>query len=42
VSDFINIGIGSVPTDIFNFADLSILLGCLLLVASPWKQVRAG
>lgn len=42
VSDFINIGIGSVRTGIFNFADLSILIGCLLLVASPWKRARAG
>jgi signal peptidase II len=40
VSDFINIGIGSVRTGIFNFADLSILIGCLLLVASPWKRAR--
>jgi len=40
-SDFINIGIVPVRTGIFNFADLSILIGCLLLVASPWKRARA-
>ena len=42
VSDFINVGIGTVRTGIFNFADLSILIGCLLLVASPWKRARTG
>lgn len=37
VSDFINVGIGSLRTGIFNVADLSVLIGCLLLLASPWK-----
>jgi len=36
VSDFINVGIGRLRTGIFNFADLSVMLGCLLLVASSW------
>ncbi len=32
VGDFLNLGIGSFRTGIFNLADLSIMLGCLLLV----------
>jgi signal peptidase II len=35
VSDFINLGIGRLRTGIFNFADLSIMAGCILLLASP-------
>jgi len=38
VSDFIIMGIGPVRTGIFNLADLSVLIGCLLLLASPWKS----
>jgi signal peptidase II len=37
VSDFINVGIGSLRTGIFNVADLSVLIGCLVLLASPWN-----
>ena len=33
-----NLGIGSVRTGIFNFADLSILIGCLLILASSWRR----
>ena len=32
VADFMNLGIGSVRTGIFNFADLSVLLGAAILV----------
>jgi len=35
VSDFMNFGIGQLRTGILNFADLSIVLGCLLLLVSP-------
>jgi len=41
VGDFLNIGLGSVRTGIFNVADLSIMLGCLLLIvdsARPWAK----
>ncbi len=34
VIDFINIGIGSVRTGVFNVADIAVSLGMLLLVAS--------
>lgn len=35
VGDFIMIGFGSIRTGIFNFADLSVLAGCIVLLASP-------
>ncbi len=35
VSDFMNLGIGRLRIGIFNFADVSILVGCVLLLASP-------
>ncbi len=35
VSDFMNFGIGRFRTGILNFADLSIVLGCVLLLLSP-------
>jgi len=39
VIDFLTIGIGSVRTAIFNFADVVILLGTLLLLlATPFKR----
>ncbi|MCB0641598.1 MAG: signal peptidase II, partial [Phaeodactylibacter sp.] len=33
VTDFLNIGIGNWRTGIFNLADVSILIGVLLLMA---------
>lgn len=38
VSDFIIMGIGPVRTGVFNLADLSVLIGCVLLLVSPWKS----
>jgi signal peptidase II len=38
VGDFIMIGIGSIRTGIFNFADLSVLAGCVVLFFSPAKE----
>jgi signal peptidase II len=35
VSDFMNLGIGQYRIGIFNFADLSIMIGCVLLLVSP-------
>jgi signal peptidase II len=42
VSDFMNLGIGSFRSGIFNFADLSILIGCLLILVSPWGRGRSA
>jgi signal peptidase II len=33
VTDFLNVGIGSMRTGIFNFADMAILGGVVLLMA---------
>lgn len=38
VGDFIMIGLGSVRTGIFNFADLFVLAGCAVLLFSPAKE----
>jgi signal peptidase II len=38
VTDFLNVGIGSLRTGIFNLADMAILTGALLLILRP----RAG
>jgi signal peptidase II len=35
VSDFMNLGIGRLRIGIFNVADVCILAGCVLLLASP-------
>ena len=35
VTDFLNVGIGSLRTGIFNVADMAILAGALLLIFSP-------
>ncbi len=32
VTDFINVGIGSLRTGIFNFADMAIMAGAILLI----------
>jgi len=43
VVDFMNVGIGSLRSGIFNVADLAVLLGALLLVLSylPGKKLKA-
>ena len=38
VADFIMVGIGGSRTGIFNFADLSVLAGCIVLLFSPGKE----
>jgi signal peptidase II len=35
VGDFIMVGVGGLRTGIFNFADLTVLAGCILLLFSP-------
>jgi signal peptidase II len=41
VSDFINVGIGRwFRTGIFNFADLSVMIGCLLILVSSLGAQR--
>jgi signal peptidase II len=41
VSDFLNLGIGSLRTGIFNLADMAIMAGCVLLLVSPGKPKSA-
>jgi signal peptidase II len=41
VGDFIMVGIGSVRTGIFNGADLMVLAGCIVLLASPATKKTA-
>jgi signal peptidase II len=40
VSDFINVGIGNFRSGIFNMADLAVMIGCLLLLVTPWKPTK--
>ena len=42
VIDFLNIGIGSWRTGIFNGADVAIMTGVALLVADHWRTRRGG
>jgi signal peptidase II len=43
VGDFIMIGVGGIRTGIFNFADLTVLAGCLVLLFSPGREkLRSG
>lgn len=42
VVDFMNMGLGSLRTGVFNVADLSILAGIGLLLIVGWKQDRAA
>jgi signal peptidase II len=42
VSDFLNLGIGSFRTGIFNVADMAILAGCVLLLLSPAGKPSSG
>jgi signal peptidase II len=38
VTDFIMVGVGSIHTGVFNFADFSVLLGCAFLLFSTRKD----
>ncbi|MCU0847091.1 MAG: signal peptidase II [Spirochaetes bacterium] len=40
VTDFMNIGIGGLRSGIFNFADLSIMIGSLILLISAFEEER--
>ncbi len=40
VSDFMNVGIGVVRSGIFNFADLAIIAGCIVLLFSSRERAR--
>ncbi len=42
VVDFINLGIGSLRTGIFNVADISITLGVLMLLVQNWRIKKNG
>lgn len=42
VIDFLNVGIGSWRTGIFNVADVAIMAGTLLLVYDGWRARRAA
>jgi signal peptidase II len=42
VTDFLNIGIGSFRTGIFNLADMAILAGALLLILSRYAPPPAA
>lgn len=38
VVDFLNLGVGSLRTGIFNVADVAIMAGALLVIWQAWKQ----
>lgn len=38
VIDFMNIGIGNIRSGIFNFADLSIIIGCCAMLVYAFKR----
>jgi signal peptidase II len=42
VVDFMNLGIGSLRTGIFNVADISITLGVLVLLVQGWRGRRSA
>ena len=42
VIDFINVGIGSLRTGIFNVADVAIMLGVAIVVVAELRRGRAG
>jgi signal peptidase II len=42
VVDFMNMGIGSLRTGVFNVADLAILAGIGVLLIAGWKQDKAA
>ena len=40
VIDFMNVGLGSLRTGIFNVADVAIMAGVLVLVLTHWRAGR--
>jgi signal peptidase II len=42
VTDFLNVGIGSLRTGIFNVADMALMLGAALVILSRSRQGTAG
>jgi signal peptidase II len=38
VIDFMNLGIGSFRTGIFNVADVAIMAGIAILIVEPWRR----
>ena len=42
VVDFINLGVGSLRTGIFNVADIAITFGVLLLLVQSWRTNKSG
>ncbi len=42
VRDFVNVGIGNLRTGVFNAADLSIMIGCLLLAVHAALPPKAA
>lgn len=41
VIDFMNLGIGSLRTGIFNFADVSIMIGLFMMLPTLFKKAQA-
>jgi len=42
VGDFILLGLGRLHTGIFNFADLAVMAGCVVLLCAPARRDHAG
>lgn len=42
VVDFINLGVGSLRTGIFNVADIAIAAGVFVLLVQGWRESRNG
>jgi signal peptidase II len=42
VTDFLNLGVGSLRTGIFNVADMALMLGLLLFVVPAWRKPRTN
>jgi signal peptidase II len=42
VIDFMNVGIGSLRTGIFNVADMAIMLGAAILVLEGYRPAPGG
>jgi signal peptidase II len=42
VVDFIDIGVGDIRWPIFNFADIAVTFGAIVLALSLWKEERPG